>query len=288
MEIRQGYTNIMNSIKILKLFALTISLFFLSGCASHIESYVNNQIARYHAPLPENVSLNPGDKVGVISFLRDRPTQVNMHVSGIRAFTKELNADWGVKQLLQNKVLEALKSTNAEIVILDSRDFDEKKITGMVLAKDGKFHIKKPKQIAEFKEKYGLKALVFIAEANFTHIPFHIPTNPLIDINVPVKHYGVFTTTPNKHQKVKLVSNYYMDIAHFDPVIAIGTKQLEKKPDTPQKASLPGDLTNEITITSIDILSTVEMAFLKNKALEIADRHSDVWAERIKATFQKQ
>ncbi len=277
----------MISIKNFKLLLLTMTLFFISGCASHIESFVSNQMARYYAPLPENISLNPGDKVGIINFLRDRPTQVNMQTSGIRAFTKELDADWGVKQLIQNKVIDALESVGADVVILDSHDFNEKKVTGMVVAKDGKFHIKKPKQVAEFKEKYGLKALISIAEIDFTHVIYHTATNPLIDINVPVKHYGVFTTTPKKSQKVKLVNHYLMDIFHFDPVVATGTKQPENKSGEDIKFKFTDDLTNEITITSIKTFGKDEMAFLNNRALKTADRRSDIWAEQIKATFQK-
>lgn len=276
----------MTKIKNFTLLIVTITVLFLSGCASHFDSYLQNQMARYYAPLPDDVAIKPGDKVGVINFLRDRPTHVNMHVSGIRASTKELNADWGVKPLLQNKVVEALKPMGAEIVFLDPRDFNEEKVTEIVLAKDGKFHIKKPKQVVQFKEKYGLKTLIFIAEFDFTHAAYHTPTNPLIDIKVPIKHYGVFTTTPSKHQKVKLVDNYYMNIVHFDPVVAIGTKDLEKKPNAPQEIKYSNDLTDEISINSTNILSTVEMTFLKGKALEMADRRSDIWVERIKATLQ--
>ena len=87
-----------------------ILIFILTGCAV--------DISRYEVPVPNTVSLNSGDKVGVINFLRENPTHTNLGLFVWENFSKEVNTDWRVRQLLQEKRAATVRT------FIEDRDLD--------------------------------------------------------------------------------------------------------------------------------------------------------------------
>ncbi len=263
---------IVNKLKFKLSTVLITILFFLSGCAF--------DISRYEVPVPSTVKLNSGDKVGVINFLRDSPTHVNIGRFVWGNFSKELNFDWGIRSLFQGKVLSALEWVGAEVVTFDEKLFDDEKVQEMAYAKDGEFHVKNPEQLAEFKNKYGLRALVVIGERDLGGLIFNSPAN------TEIKYYGIYTSSSRKGLNVQMINHYALDVFHFEPTVAVGLKKREVESTLWSETLKSSNVSNIVKIADLKNVNSDEVNELKNKMLEIAGKISDEWSEDLRLTFQ--